>query len=249
MIGHGKKLGLVVAAVLALGALAATTASAHQLEYRTCVKATKVGKTYTGKYSDKECKEVNAKSEGKYEAQPVGEGVPFTGKDKTAVITAGGKTVTCKKGTETGEYIAEKVASEEFTFSGCSSGKKEACQSPSAAAGVITSSATKTKLVYLNPAETEMGVFLIPAQPLFEYTCGATTIAVEGRLVGTFENTKKGPKLTFATSGGKQQHRFFYAEESGEEAFGPFTLFTEPGEVEATLSVVVENGNKGVSAA
>ncbi|HXP37123.1 MAG TPA: hypothetical protein VN817_05100 [Solirubrobacteraceae bacterium] len=246
MVGLAKKLGLVVAAVLALGALAATTASAHELEYRTCVKATKVGKTYTGKYTDKECKEVNAKSEGKYEAAPVPAETTFTGKDKTAVITAGGKTVTCKKGTETGEFVAEKVAVEEFTFAGCSSGKKEACQSPSAAAGVIKSSATKTKLVYLNPAESEIGIFVIPAQPLFEYTCGATTIVVEGRLIGSYEDTKKGPKLTFATTGGKQQHRVFY---SGEEEVGPFTLYTEPGEAEATLSVVVENGPKGVSAA
>jgi len=247
MVGQGKKLGLVLAAVLALGALAATTASAHQLTYRTCVKAAKVGKTYTGKFSDKECKEANVKSEGKYEAQPVAEGAPYTGKDKAAVITASGKTVTCKKGTEAGEYASEKVATEEFTFSGCSTGKKEACQSPAAGAGVIKSSETKTKLVYLNPAETEVGIFVIPAQPVFEYTCGATTVAIEGRLIGNIENTKKGPKLTFATSGGKQQHQFFYAEESEEEAFGPFTLYTEPGEAEATISVVVENGLKGVS--
>jgi hypothetical protein len=249
MVGQGKKLGLVVAAVLALGALAATTASAHQLTYRTCVKAAKVGKVYTGKYSDKECKEVNAKGEGKYEAQPVAEGTPYTGKDKAVTITAAGKTVTCKKGTEAGEYVAEKVATEEFTFSGCSTGKKEACQSPSAAAGVIASSAAKTKLVYLDAAETQMGVFVIPPQPMFEYTCGATAVAIEGRLVGSYENTKKGPKLTFATSGGKQQQQFFYAEESEEEAFGPFTLYTEPGEAEATISVVVEDGPKGVSAA
>jgi hypothetical protein len=245
MVGQGKKLGLVVAVALALGALAATTASAHELSYRTCVKATKVGKTYTGKYSDKECKEVNAKSEGKYEAQLIAEETPYTGKDKAVVITAAGKTVTCKKGVETGEYIAEQTASEEFTFSGCSSGKKEACQSPSAGAGVIKSGTAKTKLVYLNPAETEIGV-LVLSPALLEFTCGATSIAIEGRLLGSLENTKKGPKLTFATSGGKQQHQSFYVE--GEE-FGPFTLFTEPGEAEATISVVVENGPKGVSAA
>ena len=161
MVGQGKKLGLVIALALALGALVATTASAHELSYRTCVKATKVGKTYTGKYSDKECKEVNAKSEGKYESQLIAEETPYTGKDKTAVITAAGKTVTCKKGVETGEYIAEQTASEEFTFSGCSSGKKEACQSPSAGAGVIKSGTAKTKLVYLNPAETEIGVLVL----------------------------------------------------------------------------------------
>jgi hypothetical protein len=249
MVGQGKKLGLVVAAVLALGALVATTASAHQLTYRTCVKAAKVGKTYTGKYNDKACKETNAKSEGKYEAQPVPEGTTYTGKNKAVVITAAGKTVTCKKGTEAGEYIAEKVASEEFTFATCSTGKKEACTSPSAASGVIKSSATKTKLVYLNPGETEMGIFVISPEPMFEYTCGATTVTVEGRLVGGFENTTKGTKLTFATSGGKQLKQFFYAEESEEEAFGPFTLYTEPGEAEATISFIAEDGPKGVSAA
>jgi hypothetical protein len=245
MVGQRKKLGLVLAAALALGALAATSASANELSYTTCVKAAKVGKAYIGKYSDKECKTANAKSEGKYELQPVAEGTTYTGKSKTAVITAAGKAVICKKGAETGEYVGEKVASEEFTFSGCSTGKKEACQTPSAGTGVIKSSAAKTKLVYLNPAETEVGVLVIGPQPMFEYTCGATSVAIEGRLLGSVENTSKGPKLTFATSSGKQQHQLFYVE--GEE-FGPFTLYTEPGEAEATLSVVVEDGPKGVSA-
>lgn len=249
MVGQGKKLGLVFAVVLALGALVASTASAHQLTYRTCVKAAKLGKIYTGKYNDKECKETNTESHGKYEAQEVPEGTPYTGKDKTVVITAAGKTVTCKKGTEAGEIVAEKVTTEEFTFSGCGLTKKELCASPEAAAGVIKSNTVKTKLVYLNPEETQIGVFVFGAPPMFEFTCGAETFAIEGRLIGTFENTKKGPKLTFATSAGKQTPQFFYAEEEEEEAFGPFTLFTEPGEVEATLSVVVENGPKGVSAA
>jgi hypothetical protein len=244
MVGQGKKLGLVVVVALALGALVATTASAHELSYKTCVKATKVGKTYTGHYTDKECKTVSPKNEGKYESQSVAEGTPYTGKDKAVVITAAGKTVTCKKGAEAGEYVAENIASEEFTFSGCSTGKKEACQSPSAGAGVIQSGAAKTKLVYLDPAETEIGILVLSGE-LFEFTCGATTIAIEGRLIGSVENTKKGPKLTFATSGGKQQHQLFYA---AEEEFGPFTLYTEPGEAEATISVVVENGVKGVSA-
>jgi hypothetical protein len=249
MVGQAKKLGLVFAVVLALGALVASTASAHQLTYRTCVKAAKVGKTYTGAYNDKECKEANPESHGKYEAQALPEGTPYTGKDKTVVITAQGKTITCKKGTETGEIVAQKVTTEEFTFVGCGLTKKELCASPEAAAGVIKSNTVKTKLVYLNPGETELGIFVVSAPPMFEFTCGAETIAIEGRLIGTFENTKKGPKLTFATSGGKQAQQFFYAEENEEEAFGPFTLYTEPGEAEATISVVVENGPKGVSAA
>lgn len=249
MVGQGKKLGLVFAVVLALGALVASAASAHQLTYRTCVKAAKVGKTYTGKYNDKACSEVNPETHGKYEAQSLPEGTPYTGKDKTVVITAQGKTITCKKGTEAGEFVAIKVVTEEFKFSGCGLTKKELCESPSAGAGNINSSETKSKLVYLNPGETEIGVFVVSAEPMFEIKCGATTITIEGRLIGTFENTKKGPKLTFATSGGKQAQQFFYAEEEEEEAFGPFTLYTEPEEAEATISVVVENGPKGVSAA
>ncbi len=60
-------LGLCLAAVFALSAIAVSSAAAAQPEYKTCGKATKIVKTYTGKYTDKNCSEVNAKSEGKYE--------------------------------------------------------------------------------------------------------------------------------------------------------------------------------------
>ena len=81
-----------------------------------------------------------------------------------------------------------------------------------------------------------------------EIQCGATTIAVKGRVIGALANNKKGTVYTFATSGGSQALQEFFVE---EEEFGPFTLFTlneEEEQVEATLTLTSEQGPKGVAA-
>ena len=60
--------GLLLAAVFALSALASSSAlAAGGPEYLACGKAAKSGKKYTGKYANKTCSEVSATSEGKYE--------------------------------------------------------------------------------------------------------------------------------------------------------------------------------------
>jgi hypothetical protein len=111
---------------------------------------------------------------------------------------------------------------------------------------VIKTSALHAKPVYLDAGETTLGTLILSFEPVMQFNCGAEAVTVEGRVVAGLENNTKGMKLTLATSGGQQEHKHFWVE--GEE-FGPFTLFTEPGEAEATISVVIENGPKGVSAA
>jgi hypothetical protein len=246
---HLRILGLALVAIFAMAALGAGSASAAELSYSTCVKAAKSGKTYTGKYNDKACTEVNSKSEGKYEAQAAPEEAAFTGKSKAVVITAAGKTVTCKKGTNAGTLTTERFGTDQFTLSGCAVSKPEPCETPSAGAGIIKTSVLHTGLVWLNAGESQIGMLLTSSGgPVATFKCGATTIALKGRVLAQVANTKKGQTLTFAVSGGKQAQQTFFLE---EEEFGPFTLFTEnlaEEEVEATLSLTDEQGPKGVAA-
>ncbi|HME04043.1 MAG TPA: hypothetical protein VKG38_13555 [Solirubrobacteraceae bacterium] len=81
-----KLLGVVVAAVLAVSAVAAASAFAEPPEFGKCVKVAPVKegkkKVYHGGYSDKGCTEASPSKEGKYEWAPLGEkevGITLTG--------------------------------------------------------------------------------------------------------------------------------------------------------------------------
>lgn len=257
MFRNVRRLGLIIGAMLALGAVVASGASAAPLEYRTCVKAAKSGKLYTGKYLNKTCTEEASKAQieagklNKYESQAAPEEDPFTGKSKAMTLVAGGKTVICKKTVSSGELTFERFAKESYTFEKCgvNGSTKAPCNSPAAAAGTIQTGALRTGLVFLDAGETKLGVILTSVEgPVFEVKCGTETIVVNGRTFGSAANTTKGTAFTFATSGGKQALNSFFFE--GEE-FGPFTLFTEnekEEQTEATLTLTSEQGPKGVYA-
>jgi hypothetical protein len=256
MVRHMKRLSLLLGAVFVLGALVATSASAAPLEYRTCVKAAKAGKLYTGKYLDKECTKTASEAQikegklNKYESQLAPEEDPYTGKGKAMTLVAAGKTVICKKTVSAGELTTERFTKDTFTFEKCgvNGSTKAPCNSPAAASGTIKTPLLSTGVVFTNPAETQLGVLVTrTGGPILEVQCGAETIIVKGRLIGSLANNKKGTVYTFATSGGSQALQTFYFE---EEEFGPFTLFTEneEGQTEATLTLTSEQGPKGVYA-
>ena len=241
---------LCLAGAFALFALGATTASAFapEPEWESCVKAAKLGKTYTGHYSNKTCTETNAKGEGKYERTPVTEGTTFTGKGKAATITVAGKAIKCKKSTAAGEFVNSKRAFTELTFSSCAvNGSKAApCESPSAGAGTIKTGSLLTAPVYLNAAETEPGVLVRARGAWAEITCGSETFEVTGEVLATAANTSKGTADTFAVNAkGEQTPRIHWLE--GEENAQPSFLTAAPGETEATISGVEELGPKGVA--
>jgi hypothetical protein len=158
-------MGLCVIAMFATGALAAASASAELPEYKTCVKAAKVGKKYTGDYNDKTCSEVNGKGEGKYELGEWNAGKKVTFVGKTGATTfdsyrpaseaepwAGGttvNTVTCTSGKAEGELIGPKETNETIEFKGCAS-EGEKCASEGAKAGTIKTTQIMTKLGYVS---------------------------------------------------------------------------------------------------
>jgi hypothetical protein len=244
--------------MFAVTALAAASASAAEpLAFEKCVKATKVGKTFIGKYTAKTCTTASeVETGGKYEREEVESGTTFTSKSKAVTITVNGKIVKCKKGVDAGEFLSGEAEALTITFSSCgiNGNKKEPCTTEPAAAGTIVTNKLVGELKYVNPAETEIGVLLFKSGagfPFAKFTCGAEVVELHSILVGSVTNTTKGMTFGFKVSGGKQEHRAYWEEEEETTGFGesiPFHLITEPGKKEATIEVTDEQGPKGVSA-
>jgi len=172
-----RLIGLCLAAVFALVALASASASAEVTDpalYQ-CGAAVKNAETkhYTGKYNNKTCTEVNAKGEGKYEFEPWRVGSKETGgkKGKIKKFKSKGKHganlevypvggVACTNTTDTGEFSSPKTAKNiKVIFTGCKF-SSIACQSAGAAAGEIRTNPLQGEVGYLNAAEHKVGIDL-----------------------------------------------------------------------------------------
>jgi hypothetical protein len=259
-----KIVGLCLVAVFAFGALTAASAFAEgpTPEFKTCVKAAKSGKTYTGAYSNKTCTEANATDEGKYEREEVANETPFTSKSKAATFTVDGKVVKCKKDTDTGTYTHGDKIDVTITFSDCETSEvvsvkgkpktvKVPCTTGTEASGTIKTSPLSGTLEYITAAEEEaaLGVVLYrygaTGAALVEFKCGAESFAIKGGIAASVANTSKGQTLTFAVNGsGEQEYKTFWTEEEAYSHLG----YTEPGHVEATLATVDEQSAKGIGA-
>jgi len=253
-----RTIGLCLVAVLAASALATATASAAEgpPQFRACVKAAKVGKTYIGKYTSKECTTASeVETGGKYEREEV-ESVPFTSKSKAVTFTVAGKVVKCKKSVDSGEILsgeAERVTIK-FEKCGVNGSTKELCTTAGETAGTIKTSSLVGTLHWINPEETEIGILLFKAggtNTFATFTCNTESFELRSVLEGSVTNTKKGMTLTFKTSGGKQEKHAYWEEGEEQTGFGetiPFHLYTNPGKVEATAEFADEQGPKGVGA-
>jgi hypothetical protein len=150
--------GLCLAAMFALSAMAASSAFAGQ--YITCTKVSKVtvkyidkGKEkskaiYEGKYLTNTCTTL-APEPGKYYEGPEGKyergsavGIKSTDKTKTATLASAAGTITCKSSTGTDEITGSKTDKNVTNFKTCVlSVTKGACTTPGDASGEITSTA------------------------------------------------------------------------------------------------------------
>jgi hypothetical protein len=205
-------MGLSLVVVFATGALAAASASATPTFYE-CAKAAKVGKFYTGKYSDKLCTEPNVKSEGKYELQPgLGKGKAFKGKGAAAVLhtPAVGGEVTCKGSKDVGFNTATGQEKVIVTFTGCISLGKP-CNSPSGKKGEIKTNPLAGSLGYIAKAGPKVGVSLAGegGKPSAEFACGTgagsltivTTGSVIGEVTGNVNKINKESTNAFTVTG------------------------------------------------
>jgi len=210
-------LGLCLAAVFAISAVAVSSAAASTPEYKTCAKAAKVGKTYTGAYTDKNCSELNAKGEGKFERVAVKTPDKFKAKAAATTIYLYDPTtktlklkVICTKGKDEGEIFNSTEAKLKITYEGCEPLETELkgkCTTAGQAAGTIVTEPAIEKLAWVNSGETEVGVSVAAAAeggPIEKMTCaGAETAELRGAMtgkIGPVNTVSKTQTLTFNAS-------------------------------------------------
>jgi hypothetical protein len=205
-------MGLSLAAVFAMAAMATASASAAPSFYE-CAKVAKVGKFYTGKYNDKNCTEVNSESHGKYElVAGVGKGKAFKGKGAGAVLhtPAVGGEVTCKGSKDEGFNTLTGQDKVKVTFTGCVSLAKP-CNSPGAKKGEIKTNPLSGTLGYISATGPKVGVSLTGegGLPSAEFACGTgagslnivTTGAVIGEITGDVNHINKEATDSFTVTG------------------------------------------------
>lgn len=207
-------LGLALVAALALGALAASGASAALPEWGQCVRFENRGKP-AGRYNDSNCTEANTEKKGNYEFRNLkmlekeGFATEFTSNGGKAELslTLGIKTV-CGNEKATGRLSGTKeVSNVEVIFQGCKSNFGEVpCNNALMApfgeepAEQIRTRSLKGKLVYVSgkgTSEPVVGITLEPEQEkgLFaEFTCaGFLTVRVGQAGYDGTGITKNGP--------------------------------------------------------
>jgi hypothetical protein len=244
-----KMMGLCLVAVLALAAVAVSSASAALPEYRTCVKAAKVGKTTpTGEFSDKNCSV--AAPGGKYQLGSWSEAKKkgFKGKNGTSTLTSyipenestpwtGGTpagVVTCKSGKSEGEITGPKTSTVKVEFKTCSSeGKK--CTSTGGKTGSITTAPLTATLGYIEGgvgSDVEATSHKITA----EFSCEGLAIVTTGSVIGV----NSGNVNKFAKEG--TQTFSENAKHGQSVVFGEFPENPETGPAHFLLSKITPPG-------
>lgn len=232
---------LCALAVCVAGAFAASSAWAGEPEYKGCGKAAKSGKSYTGAYANKTCSEVEPKHEGHYElvAPKLPSKVKSTiGKVDIYLYDPMTETVEghfeCASGKGAGEITSGRDGTVSISFKGCQATKTLAgpCNSPGQKSGVVTSEPLSSKLVWLNEAETEVGIAYTAAKAggaITKVVCagGAETAEMVGTMVARIAPTGEAAKsetIAFNASATNGEPEFSGQWESG--AFVSEPLFS-----------------------
>jgi hypothetical protein len=258
--------GICLAVTLAMSAMAAASASAAP-EWKTCVKASKTGKTYNGKYSSKTCSNASFVEGGgqKYELGPfsAAKKTTFTIKGKVgknySLNPETGKYVgftTCKTEKGTGEFTATG-ATFKVSYSGCESEKKSCLtEGPGEKKGVISDELLSGTLVDLPGGKIGIDIHnkAAPGTTLAKYNCEGLKVDAIGGVIGevtlgTSEAVKKN-KLVFAPnkSGSEEGslQQWLYPSASVSEAEGykkTYEWFGNPKLAEpTTLFSVIDEG-------
>jgi hypothetical protein len=236
--------GLCLVAMFALGAVAATSASAELPEYKTCIKASP---KESGKFNNKECTVASkgGKKEGDYELGEWNKGkkVTFTGKNGESTLdsyipekesefwtggTIAGKVV-CKSGKSKGSITGPKTSTVTVEFKTCSSeGKK--CTSKGAKTGTIDTNPLNTVLGFDEKSEV---VSLVEGgkegtSPSAAFNCEGLAIETTGSVLGVdtgnINKIAKESTQTFKVNAkGGQEVVFAGVPNESESVWGPGT--------------------------
>jgi len=233
--------GLCLVAVFAVFAVAAATAAAEAPELQPCGKAAKVGKKYTGKYTNKACSTESKTSEGKYElgvgsAQhyiiKTTSGPTFHSACKEAYVACV-EYWYCKSDKDNAEYEYKGgpyIQTIIVEYKECVlkvPGKEIGCTSPGAKPGVIKTNKLHGKPVFLDKAKTKVGILISPeaGEVLEEFKCGEVAVKMRGAMLGEITGDINEATKVFTTKLETNEGRpaYLQVEETGPE----ISLFAE----------------------
>ncbi|HTZ64337.1 MAG TPA: hypothetical protein VMB51_09555 [Solirubrobacteraceae bacterium] len=209
------RIGLCAGALLVLGALGTTSASATAPEFGRCLKAEKVGKEYTGGYTNSSCTTVSGSKTGKYEWFPGAAKVKQTTKGGKGVLETVTKlTVECQSESSVGEYSGTKeVKNIVVTFKGCEvAGTK--CSTANSEEGELVTKTLEGVVGFENKAAKKTAFDLYPQGKtgfFIEFACSGLSFAVRGSVLVPIKSDKmllSGP-LKYKAVKGKQQVEHF----------------------------------------
>ncbi|MCW3027759.1 MAG: hypothetical protein JWN81_970 [Solirubrobacterales bacterium] len=210
--------GVCIAGVLAVSALAGASASAAVPEVGRCTRLT----APTGAYKYKSCVIPSPGHNGPFEFEPgPGPKPKFSALISLVTLeTVGKATVKCGSGEFSGEWTGPKTASLNLLFGGCLNGAtKKSCQtSPTAQADIKTEQALEGELGFIAGGEKPVvGLDVKPKSPstvLLTFVCGGPPEVgvgepwtVEGSVIGSIKptnNMKLAFKLGYKAVAGKQ---------------------------------------------
>jgi hypothetical protein len=203
----------VAAALLTVGAASALAAPP---KYTACLKAAKIGKTYTGAYSDKTCTTPAPGNTGKYELGALAK-LPAKVKSKIGHVDIYlynplTKTIEghfeCSSGKAKGTITSVSEGTATISYAGCQATGQLAgpCNSPGQKTGRVETEPLATRLVWLDEAETVPGIQFKPASEggdITKVVCvgGAETAELIGTMTARIEPTgavSKEQTITFA---------------------------------------------------
>jgi hypothetical protein len=225
VIRYLKVVGVCIVAVCALSLAMVSTASATAPEYGRCLKATKVGKEWTGNFSDSKCTkkvtEAEKAKKGKYNWTPgVVKKFQTSKGGKGTLEEVGKNAVGCESETSIGEYVGTKeVQGVVVKFKGCKSGPFT-CTSEGHPAGELETNILAGRVVWENEAKKTVAFELFPAltEQFIEFTCGVSlTVAVKGAILVPIKTNKMSTTvpLKYKAKHGFQSPEFY--EEGGKK--------------------------------
>jgi hypothetical protein len=220
-----KLAGVCLAALLAVGAVAAAGASAAAPEYGRCAKATKVGKEFTGRFSDSKCtKEVSEgerPKKGKFEWFPGAVKAHQTSTGGKGVLEEAGKyAVGCASESSVGEYSGSKnVKHVVVKFKKCEA-PGLACTSEGHEKGELETVPLEGRLVWENEKAHKLAFMLYPegGGDFIEFNCGGTlTVAVRGAILVPIKADKMSATVPLKYKGKKGIQQLSEYEEGGKK--------------------------------
>ncbi len=183
----------------------------EEAEYGRCLKSQKVGRSYTGRYEDKNCTIENTSHEGKYEWYPGVTGPTpirpgYTAKNKDYTVTTGeaeSNEVVCRKGTGVGSITGPTTDLDTVTLTSCEIAH-EPCESTGEPSGTMKTSTLDSELV-TRPDDIAWSRY--KGEPFIEFQCGPLQAVASGALAGIISPTDVMTKtftVAFTESSGEQ---------------------------------------------